>query len=75
MAVRNVGMARIFEEIAGLLELEEENPFRVRAYRDAARIVAGQRTDIAARFARGRELPKDPRTDAQPGGGQAGGFY
>jgi len=60
MAVTNADMARIFEEIADLLELEEDNPFRVRAYRNAARIVAGQRSAIAAQLERGRELTKLP---------------
>lgn len=33
-------VARAFEEIAGFLELKGENPFRVRAYRTAARAIA-----------------------------------
>lgn len=35
--VENIDIARIFEEIADLLEIQGENPFRVRAYRAAAR--------------------------------------
>ena len=38
MPVHNADIARVFEEIADLLELEDGNPFRVRAYRNAARI-------------------------------------
>jgi DNA polymerase (family 10) len=30
-------IAKVFEEIANLLELKGANPFRVRAYRNAAR--------------------------------------
>ena len=37
--VHNADVAAAFEEIADLLELTEANPFRVRAYRNAARIV------------------------------------
>jgi len=37
MPVRNADIAAIFEEIADLLEIEEANPFRVLAYRNAAR--------------------------------------
>ena len=39
MPVHNADIARAFEELADLLELGEENPFRVRAYRNAARVV------------------------------------
>jgi DNA polymerase (family 10) len=37
MPVHNADIAAIFEEIADLLEIENENPFRIRAYRNAAR--------------------------------------
>jgi DNA polymerase (family X) len=36
MAVRNAEIADMFREMADLLELEDESPFRVRAYRQAA---------------------------------------
>jgi len=55
--VHNADIARCFEEIADLLELGDENPFRVRAYRNAARVVGGLRLDIAQELAQGRELP------------------
>ena len=60
MPVHNADIARVFEEIADLLELEEGNPFRVRAYRNAARLVGGLRLDIAAQLAEGKALPKLP---------------
>jgi hypothetical protein len=47
MAVHNADIARCFEELADLLELRDENPFRVRAYRNAARVVGELRLDIA----------------------------
>jgi len=60
MAVHNADIAAAFEEIADLLELGDENPFRVRAYRNAARIVGGQSLDLAAALAAGKALPKLP---------------
>jgi len=58
--VHNADIARVFEEIAELLELEDANPFRVRAYRNAARVVGEQRFDIAERLAKEGALPKLP---------------
>jgi len=39
--MENVEIARILEEYADLLEIRDENPFRVRSYRKAAQTVAG----------------------------------
>jgi DNA polymerase (family X) len=39
MPLHNADMAAIFSEIADLLEIQGANPFRVRAYRNAARAV------------------------------------
>lgn len=60
MPVHNADIARAFDEIADLLELRDENPFRVRAYRNAARVVGELGVDVAARLAEGAELPKLP---------------
>jgi DNA polymerase (family 10) len=60
MAVHNADIAAAFEEIADLLELGDDNPFRIRAYRNAARVVGGLSLDLAARLAEGGELPKLP---------------
>jgi DNA polymerase (family 10) len=60
MPVHNADIASAFEEIADLLELGDENPFRIRAYRNAARIVGGLSLDLAAALAVGKELPKLP---------------
>jgi DNA polymerase (family X) len=46
--MQNVEVARIFEELADLLELEGANPFRVRAYRNAARTLEALSVDVAA---------------------------
>lgn len=44
----NADVARLFEELADLLELDGANSFRVRAYRNAARTIEGLSADIAA---------------------------
>jgi DNA polymerase (family 10) len=41
MPVHNNDIAVVFEEIADLLEIEQANPFRIRAYRNAARTIQG----------------------------------
>jgi DNA polymerase (family 10) len=60
MPVHNADIARIFEEMADLLEISDANPFRVRAYRNAARLVGDLQLDIAATLAKGGKLPKLP---------------
>src|SRR3972149_8605492 len=48
MPVHNADIARVFEDLADLLEIQEANPFRVRAYRNAARTVGDLRLHGAA---------------------------
>jgi DNA polymerase (family 10) len=60
MPVHNADIARTFEEIADLLEIGDANPFRVRAYRNAARTIGELQLDIAAAINRGEPLPKLP---------------
>ena len=60
MPVHNADIARVFEEIADLLDIQEANPFRVRAYRNAARTVGELQIDLAALSAKGAPLPKLP---------------
>ena len=38
--MENLAIARIFAEIADLLEIKNENPFKIRAYRNAAETIA-----------------------------------
>ena len=66
--VHNADIARIFEEIADLLEIQEANPFRVRAYRNAARTVGDVRRDLAQAISEGKELPKLPGIGADLAG-------
>lgn len=58
MPVRNAAIAAIFSEIADLLEVEQANPFRIRAYRNAARIVADLGPEAHAMVARGENLTR-----------------
>ena len=45
----NASIARLLGEIADLLELKGENPFKIRAYRNAAEVVAGSPDQAAGR--------------------------
>jgi DNA polymerase (family 10) len=47
MPIHNNDVAGIFDEVADLLEIKGDNPFRVRAYRNAARTVAGLSRSVA----------------------------
>lgn len=60
MPIHNADIAAVFEEIADLLEIEGENPFRIRAYRNAARMVGEYPKDLKSLIDRGEELPKIP---------------
>ncbi len=58
----NLDIARIFDEIADILEVKGDNPFRVRAYRRAARTIETLTQDLKVIAERGGvdELKKIP---------------
>ena len=56
MPVHNADIAAVFDEIADLLEIQGENPFRVRAYRNASRTIGDFGTSIAALVQSGAQL-------------------
>ena len=58
--VSNADIAAVFRETADILEIEGANPYRIRAYRNAARTVEGFGGDLAGIIRSGRELPKLP---------------
>ncbi|MEK7222915.1 MAG: DNA polymerase/3'-5' exonuclease PolX [Pseudomonadota bacterium] len=60
MPVHNADIANIFEEIADLLEIENANPFRVRAYRNAARQLQGMGVAASDMVAGGEDLTELP---------------
>src|SRR5271157_1440696 len=64
MPVVNAEIASQLDKIADLLEIEGANPFRVRAYRRAARIVGELPRNVADMLADGEDL------DALPGIGK-----
>ena len=54
----NAGVARILRETADLLEIKDENPFKIRAYRNAADIAANHPHDLVTLDENGlREIP------------------
>jgi len=58
--MQNPDIARAFDEVADLLEIKDENPFRIRAYRNAARAIRDF-PDPAADWVRaGRDLTEIP---------------
>ncbi|MGH8162576.1 MAG: DNA polymerase/3'-5' exonuclease PolX [Gammaproteobacteria bacterium] len=63
--IANAEISERFERLADLLELQGDNPFRVRAYRNAARVIAGQTRPLADRVAANDDL------EALPGIGEA----
>ncbi|MFA5922812.1 MAG: DNA polymerase/3'-5' exonuclease PolX [Methylococcaceae bacterium] len=65
MPVHNNDIAAVFEEIADLLEIEQANPFRIRAYRNAARTVQGLGEEVRDLIQKGYDL------DQLPGIGEA----
>lgn len=60
MPIHNADIAAIFTEIADLLEIEQANPFRIRAYRNAARIVGELGREVRAMVERGEDLTDLP---------------
>jgi DNA polymerase (family 10) len=60
MPIHNQDIAELFEKVADLLEIEGANPFRVRAYRNAARVVSSMSQSLVDLVARGEDLTRLP---------------
>ncbi len=60
MPVHNVDIAKIFEQVADLLEIQDANLFRVRAYRNAARTVSSMAREAADMAAKDEDLTSLP---------------
>jgi DNA polymerase (family 10) len=60
MPVHNADVAAVFEEMADLLEIEGSNPFRIRAYRNAARTLRDLPRDVGAMLGEGEDLTELP---------------
>ncbi|RQV12038.1 DNA polymerase/3'-5' exonuclease PolX [Burkholderia cenocepacia] len=64
MPIHNAECAAVFAEIADMLEIQGANPFRVRAYRNAARTIADYGRDIPTMIENGDDLGKIPSIGA-----------
>jgi len=60
MPVHNGEIAGMFEQLADLLEIREENPFRIRAYRNAARVIRGHARSMSELVKEGADLEELP---------------
>jgi DNA polymerase (family 10) len=60
MPIHNAQIADTFERLADLLEVEGANPFRVRAYRNAARTIRGYAKSMADLLDQGEDLSQLP---------------
>jgi DNA polymerase (family 10) len=60
MPIHNEDIARVFDAIADLLEIQGANSFRVRAYRNASREVRGLSQELAKIAAAGADLTELP---------------
>lgn len=66
--IRNNEIADLFDEIADLLDLQQANPFRIRAYRNAARLLRGLQREVADMLKEGEELTELPGIGADLAG-------
>lgn len=60
MPVHNAEIAAMFDQTADLLEIEGANPFRVRAYRKAARTIEGLPQSLTGLLTAGQDLSELP---------------
>jgi DNA polymerase (family X) len=58
--MENVEIARVLNEYADLLDIQDENPFRVRSYRKAAQTIDGLSRPVAELIEAGEELTTLP---------------
>ena len=60
MPIHNADIAAVFEEIADRLEIQGANPFRIRAYRNAARTLGELPQEARALLEKGEDLTRLP---------------
>lgn len=58
--MQNPDIARLFDEVADLLEISGQNPFRIRAYRNAARVVRDYPRPLTDEVRRDADLTEIP---------------
>src|SRR4030065_1990384 len=62
--MKNAAIAQVFQDMAELLELKEENPFKIRAYQKAARTIESLPVEL-------EQVDKEGRLREIPGVGEA----
>ncbi len=62
--MKNSEVARVFQDIAALLELKRENPFKIRAYQKVARSIKDLSVEV-------EQLVAEDRLKEVPGVGEA----
>ena len=60
MPIHNADIAAVFSEMGDLLEIRGDNPFRIRAYRNAARTIADLGHELRDTVAKGEDLTAIP---------------
>jgi DNA polymerase (family 10) len=60
MLIYNSDIAAVFDELADFLEIEDANPFRIRAYRNAARTIRGLGPELRDMVDQGENLTQLP---------------
>jgi DNA polymerase (family 10) len=60
MPIHNKDIADVFEQVADLLEIKDENQFRVRAYRNAAQTVGSLSKNVPDLVEKGEDLSQYP---------------
>jgi len=60
MIISNIEIASIFNQLADLSEIKGENPFKVRAYRNAARTIENLGTDLRKMLEEGVDISQIP---------------
>lgn len=60
MPVHNADIAAAFDEIADLLEIQGDNPFRIRAYRNAARTIGDLGEELRDKVEQSEDLTQIP---------------
>jgi DNA polymerase (family X) len=58
--IQNHDVAAIFDKVADFLDIKGENPFRIRAYRNASRTVGSLSKSVSDMVARGEDLTRLP---------------
>ncbi|MGH9839661.1 MAG: helix-hairpin-helix domain-containing protein [Blastocatellia bacterium] len=67
----NLEIAEVFRRLANLMELREDNPFKIRAYRTAAETIEDTQTPLADMLSAGDPSEGKARLKELPGIGEA----